>query len=72
MNGLAGDRLQQKEESVLKRQLWKKQALCLPAVLMKNYAGLHSRSCDWKIWFDCENESLNTEFMWSKNLLEWM
>jgi hypothetical protein len=42
---LSSDRFKQKEESLLTKQFWNKQALCLPAVLVKNYDGLHSRMC---------------------------
>jgi hypothetical protein len=55
------------EESVQQKEFWKKQALCLPAVFVKNYAGLHWRMCqnqqrnyDLQMWFGYVNGSFNT------------
>ena len=42
---LSSDRLKQKEESVLTTEFWEKQALCLPAVLVKKTMLAYSEEC---------------------------
>ena len=45
MNSYASDRLEQKVESVLTEQFWKKQALCLPAVYVKKTMLVYIEEC---------------------------